>query len=222
MRHLATSPLFAISLRTISRTMLLALLILMTLLIILASASPAFAKFRGFDSTVDTALKTSVKIEVAISDDLAYRANHLPKKLRDRGTSGRLNSAFARNGHYGEREIKRLSEQLHKRLTKTFIREGFSVADNAPTILRVTISRAIPNRPTFNQLSKDPGLSYQSIGLGGATLEGQLIDAGGQSLGDLNYKWYETDIRDAQYGGTWSDAHRAFSRYAAKVTKTLK
>jgi len=87
--------------------------------------------------------------------------------------------------------------------------------------LRVKIADAKPNRPTFGQLSKQPNLSFRSLGTGGAELEGELIAAGGRSLGTMNYKWYETDIRDAQYGGTWSDAHRAFSRYARKTAKTL-
>ena len=185
-------------------------------------SAPAFAKSFGFNSTISEPLNTPVKIEVVLSEDLAYRASNLPKKLRDRSTSTRrLNAGFANNGFIGDRDLERLTERLQSKIENKFAKKGIEVSDNASTVLRVTIADAKPNRPTHEQLSRDVGLSFRSIGIGGAELESELIAAGGRSLGSINYKWYENDIREAQFGGTWSDAYRAFGRYASRAAKVL-
>ena len=184
-------------------------------------AAPAMAK-TGFDTSVTTPLTSAVKIEVVLSEDMAHRANNLPKKLSDRSHARGLRSGFSGNGFYGDRDLERLTERLESKLERKLIKKGIEVSDNASTVLRITIEDAKPNRPTFNQLSKEPSLSYESIGLGGAELEAELIAAGGRSLGTMSYRYYENDIREARYGGTWSDAHRAFGRFASKAAKTLK
>lgn len=186
-----------------------------------AIAAPALAKTRGYDTTVSAPLTSSVKIEVVFSEDMAHRANNLPEKLSDRSGARSLRSGFSGNGYYGDRDLERLTQRLQSNLEKKFGKKGIEVSDTAPTVLRITIEDAKPNRPTFTQLSKEPGLSYQSFGNGGAELQAELIAAGGQSLGTMSYTFYENDIRDARYGGTWSDAHRAFGRFASKAAKTL-
>ena len=191
------------------------------LTISLLASAPALAKSFGYDSTIATPLTSTVKIEVTLSEDLSHRANNLPEKLSDRNNSRRLNSGFSNNGFYGERDLQRLTERLQSKIERKFTKKGITVSDTAPTVLRVTITDAKPNRPTFEQLSREVGLSFQSFGIGGAEIESELIAAGGRSLGTLNYKWYENDIRDARFGGTWGDANRAFSRYASKAAKTL-
>ena len=186
-----------------------------------AVSAPALAKSFGYDSTISEPLSSAVKIEVVLSEDLSYRANNLPKKLSDRSNSRRLNSGFANNGFYGERDLQRLSERLQSKIEKKFTKKGIEVSDNASTVLRVTIADAKPNRPTHEQLSRDVGLSFQSVSLGGAEIESELIASGGRSLGSINYKWYEDDLRDSQFGGIWTDANRAFSRYASRAAKVL-
>lgn len=186
-----------------------------------AVAAPALAKSRGFDSTVYAPLNSAVKIEVVLSEDMAHRANNLPEKLRDRNGARSFNSGFSGNGFYGDRDLERLTERLQSNLEKKLTKKGIEVSENAPTVLRITIEDAKPNRPTFTQLSKEPGLSYDSFGNGGAELQAELIAAGGQSMGTMSYKFYETDIRDARFGGTWGDAHRAFGRFATRAARTL-
>ena len=186
-----------------------------------AIAAPAMAKSYGYDTTVSAPLTSAVKIEVVLSEDMAHRANNLPEKLSDRSDARGFNSGFSGNGFYGDRDLERLTERLQSKLEKRLTKKGIEVSDTAPTVLRITIEDAKPNRPTFNQLSKEPGLSYQSFGNGGAELQAELIAAGGQSLGTMSYQFYENDIREAKYGGTWSDAHRAFGRFASKAAKTL-
>ncbi len=182
---------------------------------------PTMAKSFGYNSTVSEPLTSAVKIEVVLSEDLSYRANHLPKKLRDRNGSRRLNAGFSNNGFYGEKDLNRLTERLQSKIKSKFEKKGITVSDDASTVLRVTLADAKPNRPTHEQLSRDIGLSFKSFGIGGAEIESELITSGGRSLGSIDYKWYETDIRDSSFGGTWTDAHRAFGRYAKRAAKVL-
>jgi len=55
----------------------------------LAVTTPAFAKSRGLETTITAPLTTPIKVEVIIGEDLAHRAENLPKKRRDRGQSTR-------------------------------------------------------------------------------------------------------------------------------------
>ena len=184
-------------------------------------AAPALAKSYGFDTTVTSPLTSAVKIEVVFSEDMVHRANNLPKKIGDRSSARGLNSGFSGNGFYGDRDLERLTERLSVKLEQKFAKKGIEISDTASTVLRITIEDAKPNRPTFNQLSKQPGLSFQSFGNGGAELQAELIAVGGRSLGTMSYRYYENDIRYAKFGGTWNDTHRAFSRFASKAAKTL-
>jgi hypothetical protein len=186
---------------------------------LMVMASPAYAG--GYESTLTTKISTPVKVDIKLSEDLAYRAENLPKKLSDRGGSSRLNSGFANNGYYGDKALEDLQNRLERRLNQSFEKSGIVIDDTAPVTLVVTIEDAKPNRPTFRQLSKEPALSYQSFGLGGAEISSELIDASGNSLGQANYEWFETFIQDARFGGTWSDADVAFRRYAKKLSKEL-
>lgn len=199
-------------------------LILASTALILAPMS-AMAKSRGFDSTISAPVQTPVKIEVVLSESLAFRANNLPKKLSDRGSGPRsLRSGFSGNGFYGDRALNSLIEEVYEELNQDFAKKGILVSDDADTILRVTIEDARNNRPTFEQLSKEPSLSFQSFGTGGAELSGELVSATGGSLGTLSYRWFETNIDQfgfAQANGVWSDAHRAISRFSNKTAKTL-
>lgn len=201
MRHLLTSSLIAAS---------------------FALAAPAFANGSSkFETSIVAPLQQAVKIEVVLSEDMAHRADNLPEKISDRGSSRGLNSGFSSNGFYGERELEQLTERFEKRMAERLAKVGIQVDENASTVLRVTLEDAKPNRPTFGQLSKQPNLSYKSFSTGGAEVSGELIAAGGQSLGTMSYAWYETNIRDASFGGTWSDANRAFGRFARQAAKTL-
>lgn len=185
----------------------------------LVIAAPASA--RGFDSTVTTKLSGPVKVEIVLSEGLAYRAENLPRDISDRSVGARFNAAFANNGKYGQRELDDLVQDMEDGLIKRFAKKGVVVSDTAPTLLRITLEDVRPNRPTFNQLSNDVSLSYQSVGTGRVELTADLIGAGGVSLGSMEYNWLGTDIRDSAYGGTWQDAKRGFGRFATKAAKVL-
>ena len=186
-------------------------------------ATPAFAQARGFDSDFSQAMTGPFKLEVVVSKDLAHRANNLPKKLSDRGSSSRLNSPFSNNGKYGDRAIVYLIEEMQEEIVEDFSKRGLTLSDSAPTLMRITIVGAKPNRPTFNQLSKDASLSFQSFGIGGADMTAEFISAGGNVVGTAEYDYYSGfgDRPNLQSSGTWTDANRAFSRFSKKLSKTL-
>ena len=184
-------------------------------------SATAFAKSFGYSSTITEPLASAVKIEIGLSEDLAHRANNLPKLIRDRSSSLRSNSGFANNGYYGDKDLDLLKKRLQSKIEKRFSKKGIAISENASTILRVTLADAKPNRPTFEQQSRDVSLSFQSIALGGAEIESELVTRDGRSLGNINYRWYENDIREASFGSTWSDTYRAFDRYASRAAKVL-
>jgi len=172
--------------------------------------TPAIAQARGFDADFSQTITGPYKLEVVVSEDLAHRANNLPKKLSDRGSSRRLNGAFANNGKYGDKAIEYLLEDMEEELTGDFVKRGLTLSDTAPTLLRVTINEVKPNRPTFNQLTEDTSLSFQSFGIGGAV------------IGTAEYDYFSSfNDRSIQALGTWSDANRAFSRFSKILSKKL-
>lgn len=85
--------------------------------------------------------------------------------------------------------------------------------------VEVVIEDAVPNRPTLQQMSRTPGLSYQSFGIGGASASGKAFDAAGNQIGQASYDWYSNDIRWAWTQWTWGDADRALTRFATELAK---
>lgn len=184
--------------------------------------TPALAQARGFDSNLATTITGPIKLEVIVSEDLAYRANNLPKKLSDRGSSRRLNAAFANNGRYGDRAIEYLIEEMQEDLVENFSKQNIELTETAPTLLRVTIEMAKPNRPTFNQLSKDTSLSFQSFGIGGAEVSADIITESGEIIGSANYEYYPTlHSRPFRSVSTWRDARHTFSKFSRRLSKKL-
>jgi len=170
-------------------------------------ATPAISQARGFDSDFSQSITGPIKLEVIVSEDLAHRANNLPKKRSDRGSRSHLNAAFSNNGYYGDKEIVYLLEDMQKELRQDFAKRGIALSDTAPTILRVTIEKVRPNRPTFKQLSVDSSLSFRSISTGGAHAE---------------YEYYSSfNDRATQFARVWGDTSHAFSNFSRKLSKKL-
>lgn len=189
---------------------------------IMALTLPGLAQANGFDSDLATTITGPLKIEVMVSEDLAYRANNLPKKLSDRGGVSRLNASFAINGKYVDREIEYLIEEMTEELEHDFKKYNVRQSDTADTILRVTIEMVKPNRPTYNQLATDIGLSFQSFGIGGADISAEVLSADGTVLGTMSYDFYSNlNQRPFPPVGIWQDTDYAFSRFARHATKKL-
>ncbi len=117
---------------------------------------------------------------------------------------------------YGEREFDFLSRDLRNSVEARLGRAGLLAPEGG--VLSLTIADATPNRPTLEQLGKRPGLSMTSYGIGGAEVLGEYAAPDGL-VTPLRYRWYETDIRDARAASTWSDAARAFDRFAENLIR---
>ena len=113
---------------------------------------------------------------------------------------------------YGVRDVDRLAAELRKDVERELTRTG--AYDGAR--IELTLVDAVPNRPTFKQLSDTPGLSFESFGIGGAKIEGQAIAPGG-AVTPLKYSYYESDIRQTWANSTWFDAQWTISRFAGRL-----
>ncbi|MBF20106.1 MAG: hypothetical protein CME88_17160 [Hirschia sp.] len=117
------------------------------------------------------------------------------------------------NDDFGVRE----GEFLTKRLETKVRRELEGTTSDVASVALV-IEDARPNRPTFQQMSDKPGLDpIRSKSIGGAKITGEAFDANGDLIAEVSYKWYENDITMINAGGTWSDANRAFGRFADRL-----
>lgn len=111
----------------------------------------------------------------------------------------------------GQREVAYLQDELAKDVSRALAKSGAQRAD-------LVLEMATPNRPTFEQLGRHPGLSFRSIAIGGASVTGTVTLADG-SVQPVSYRWYESDIRQAKYSTTWTDAHRAFDMLASNIAR---
>lgn len=117
---------------------------------------------------------------------------------------------------YGARELDYLKADLRTSIERELKRSGDLVATGGR--LDLVIKDATPNRPTMMQMTKTPGLSYESRGVGGAEITGALVTADGATI-PVSYRWYESDLRNTVASGTWSDAESTFDRFARKLAK---
>lgn len=115
---------------------------------------------------------------------------------------------------YGPKEMDYLSGEIEKRL-------GKALAGKAVARVEVTVLEAVPGRPTMFQMREQPGLSLQSFGLGGASVEGVLFAADGSEIGRLRHSYREHDIEMAQFSTTWGDARQAIDGFARKAGRLV-
>jgi len=115
---------------------------------------------------------------------------------------------------YGVRDVRDLADDLRRGVERR-------LADNSAydgARIELTLTDAVPNRPTFKQLSDVPGLSFGSFGVGGASIEGRIVAADGR-VSPVAYRYYETDIRYARQNTTWSDAQWTIQQFADKLAR---
>ncbi len=109
----------------------------------------------------------------------------------------------------GVKDVDRLAAELRKDVTRELERTGVLAGGR----MELVLTDVRPNRPTFRQLGNQPSLSYESFGIGGATIDGRAISVTGE-VTPIHFQWYESDIREAWTKSTWSDANYAFDRFA--------
>ena len=110
----------------------------------------------------------------------------------------------------GTRDVDQQVANLTQTVQRTLARRG--ALDGAQINLVLTDLK--PNRPTFQQAADRPGLSiFDSISIGGASVEGEVVTADGQRL-PVKFSLYSNNLADVFGYGTWQDADRAFARLA--------
>ena len=115
----------------------------------------------------------------------------------------------------GQSEVDRQAERLAQVVTRELSRRG--ALDGATLNLVVTSLK--PNRPTFEQMARRPGLDGQrSISTGGASIEGEIITASGERI-PVSYDWFSYSIAEVLGFTTWQDADRAYSRFADNLAE---
>lgn len=115
---------------------------------------------------------------------------------------------------YGARDIDLVRKWLSESATKTFSKPGAAQIVRADLVLE----NAVPNRPTFSQMSRYPQLSMWSVGLGGATIGGTVTTTDGQ-VHPIKYGFYESNFWNLGAASTWRDAERAFDNAARRIAK---
>lgn len=113
---------------------------------------------------------------------------------------------------YGEREARFLTKDLRSTVEKSLARTGAYEGAR----IELTLTDVKPNRPTFKQLGDTPGLSMESFGIGGATIDGKITAADGTET-PISYRWYENDIGQAYGNWVWTDAEQTFDRFARRL-----
>ncbi len=108
-----------------------------------------------------------------------------------------------------DHQIERLRTVVERRLARSGALEGAQI--------NLVLTDLRPNRPTLQQVSDKPGLSMtDSISIGGAAIEGEVITADGQRL-PVRYERFSTSIAEVRGYSTWQDADRAYYRLASNL-----
>ncbi len=152
----------------------------------------------------------------------------------------RLGDHLAENIHQiGQRDLDRLLDELRSDVERRLADRGLLAApgDSAAAGLTLIMTEARPNRPTFEQLGgrgdwnwdrpnrsgrpTSSQLSLASFGIGGVGLTGEFRAPDGASLGSVTYRYEETDIYQAQFAATWTDAHRGIDLFSRRLAGAI-
>lgn len=135
----------------------------------------------------------------------------------------RAGEALSENAQeYGQQDVEQLLDSLHDAVVLQLQERGLGAQAGPAGRIDLVLSDARPNRPTFRQLARNPGLSVRSFSRGGARIEAQIYDAVGGPAGRFEYDWYTQDIEEAVYRGVWTDADRAIDRFAGRLADHLQ
>ncbi len=108
-----------------------------------------------------------------------------------------------------DHQLERLQTVVERRLARDGALEGAQV--------NLVLTDLKPNRPTWQQALDKPGLSIMdSISIGGATIEGEVVTADGRRM-PVSYSRYSSSLADVNGFSTWQDADRAYERLASNI-----
>jgi hypothetical protein len=113
---------------------------------------------------------------------------------------------------YGVRDIDQLAGALRADVERQLARTG-AYQDAS---VELVLADAVPNRPTVKQMGARPGLSFRSLGVGGARIEGRIVGADGR-VTPVHFQYYSATLRDVTVPTTWGDAGWTFQRFAYEL-----
>lgn len=110
-----------------------------------------------------------------------------------------------------DQQLARLQTVVERRLARDGALEGAQI--------NLVLTELKPNRPTMQQAADKPGLSVlQSVSIGGAAIEGEVITAQGERL-PVRYSRFSTSLAEVFGFSTWQDADRAYDRFANNLAE---
>lgn len=113
----------------------------------------------------------------------------------------------------GEREVQAQADQLASVVAQALERSSALQGSQ----VQLTLTDLKPNRPTFEQLSRTPGLDARlSRSIGGAAIEVQVTGPDGVRR-TASYDYFSHNLAEVRGASTWQDAHRAYSRLASNL-----
>lgn len=105
-----------------------------------------------------------------------------------------------------DQQLARLQTVVERRLARDGALQGAQI--------NLVLTELKPNRPTWQQAADQPGLSMlDSISIGGAAIEGEVITAEGERL-PVRYSRFSNSLAEVYGYTTWQDADRAYGRLA--------
>ena len=108
-------------------------------------------------------------------------------------------------------QLSRLQSVVERRLARDGALEGAQI--------NLVLTELKPNRPTWQQAADKPGLSIlDSISIGGAAIEGEVVTAEGERL-PVRYSRFSSSLAEVHGYTTWQDADRAYDRLADNLAE---
>ncbi|MES1200564.1 MAG: hypothetical protein ABUS57_03850 [Pseudomonadota bacterium] len=151
----------------------------------------------------------------------AQTASAAPVALAPVVIAPQLQTQFDTN--YGAREQTYLTGLVVHDVTEALKRQGGDVAASGPITIEVTLVRADPNRPTFEQMGRPPFPDFASFSVGGAELHAVLRSADGRVLTEVSTRRYDPQLDEfVATSSTWAAARRAISVFASDVAAAYR
>ncbi len=118
-----------------------------------------------------------------------------------------------------QREVEKLGDrEVNEQIAGLQAEVGKALAQRYPgATANLVLVDLKPNRPTFEQIRRNPGLDpILSVSIGGAAIKGEIVTPDGQSL-PVDYSYFSPDLRDVWGYSVWRDADRAFERLGDRI-----